>query len=235
MEESSGDVILVGQKEPNRTNITLDDFVVALKARLVHCEWPLVSIDPTPDTKISQMYHVRFEGGIQETAFGQALLEADYRLKEMNLGFASPGILGLTTLWDRWVESENDASGGENKINYRFWFYPINPHVVVREGVCVLRGLKVGVFAEVLAAIIGGNQIEDLKGCKDTVSDGWADDLSARFDDLCQTQSSFNRLRSLQELVGLSKALEILEEKPNLTFWLEKYLVEKVPHQDRLR
>ena len=38
------DVILVGERDPERSILTLDDFVVALRARFIHGKWPLVSI-----------------------------------------------------------------------------------------------------------------------------------------------------------------------------------------------
>lgn len=59
-DSATGDLILVGQKEQDRTVLTLDDLIVALRARFRYNEWPLVSIDPTPDTEKTQMQHIRF-------------------------------------------------------------------------------------------------------------------------------------------------------------------------------
>ena len=221
-----GDLILVGEHEQGRATLTLDDLVVALRARFRYNEWPLVSIDPTPDTEKTQMQHVRFEGGIQGTAFGQAMFEADYRLKELSMNLAEPGISSFQTAWDRnLAEVEGVTVPGQRQITSRFWFYPINPHVVVREGVCVVRGLKVGVFTEVLSAKIDGKPVEDIKAFKNAANDAFASDVSQRFDELCQTQPSFNRLRGLQELVAVSKALEELEKRPDLSYWLEQYVL----------
>jgi len=137
----SKDLILVGQREGGRAPVSLDDLVVALRARLRYNQWPLVSIDPTPETERTQTQHVRFEGGIQETAFGRAMYDADYRLKQMCMRLEEPGIEGLKTYWDRGVEEvKTGADPGEREINSRFWFYPTNPHVVVRQGVCVFEG-----------------------------------------------------------------------------------------------
>ena len=228
-DSNMGDLILVGEHEQGRVALTLDDLVVALRARFRYDEWPLVSIDPTPDTEKTHMQRVRFEGGIQDTPFGQAMFEADYRLKELGMGLVEPGISSFQTAWDRNVEeTESVTVPGQRQITSRFWFYPINPHVVVREGVCVVRGLKVGVFTEVLSAKIDRKLVEDTKVFKDATNDAFASDVSQRFDDLCQTQPSFNRLRGLQELVAVSKALEELEERPELSYWLEKYPLAKV-------
>jgi tetratricopeptide (TPR) repeat protein len=229
-DSTASDLILVGQREEGRAVLTLDDLVVALRARFRYNEWPLVSIDSTPDTEKTQMQHVRFEGGIQDTAFGQAMFDADYRLKEMGMGLQSRGVGSLRTYWDRSVEEmDSGTRAGERSINSRFWFYPINPHVVVREGICVVRGLKVGVFTEVMGAKIDGQRVEDLKNVKDQAGDAFATDVSQRFDELCRTQPPFNCLRGLQELVAVSKALEDLEERPDLSYWLERFVVAQKP------
>jgi tetratricopeptide (TPR) repeat protein len=81
----------------------------------------------------------------------------------------------------------------------------------------------VGVFTEVMAAKIDGNPVEDLKGFKDETGDAFANDVSRNFEDLCAEHPSFNSLRGLQELVAVSKALEELEQRPDLLYWLDKY------------
>jgi tetratricopeptide (TPR) repeat protein len=223
-DSTAGDLILVGKREEGRVALTLDDLVVALRARFRYNEWPLVSIDPTPDTEKTQMQHVRFEGGIEDTAFGQALFDADYRLKELSMGLSEPRISDFRTAWDREVEGiDSGGLSGQRHVSSRFWFYPITPHVVVREGICVARGLKVGVFTEVLSAEIDGRAVENAKEFRDTTNDAFAHDVSQRFDDLCRTQSSFSRLRGLQELVAVSKALEDSQDRPDVSYWLEKY------------
>jgi len=227
-DSNTSDLILVGEHEQGRAALTLDDLVVALRARFRYNEWPLVSIDPTPDTEKTQMQHVRFEGGIQDTAFGRAMFDADYRLKEMCMGLQPPGVEGLRTYWDRGVAEINRGTVvSERSVNSRFWFYPINPYVTVREGVCVVRGLKVSVFTEVMAAKIDGKPNDDLKGFKDQIGDAFAGDVSEKFESLCAAQPSFNLLRGLEELVAVSKALEELEKRPELSFWLEKYPLAK--------
>lgn len=225
---ATGDLILVGQKDQGRAVLTLDDVVVALRARFRYKEWPLVSIDPSPETEKTEVQHIRFEGGIDETSFGQTMYEADYRLKEIGMGLQAAGLAGMQTYWDRSVEEMDRGIGvAERNINSRFWFYPINPQVVVREGVCVVRGLKVGVFTEVMGAKIDGRPVEDLNGFKDQTGDAFANDVSERFEQLCGVQPSFNRLRGLQELVAVSKALEEMEQRPDLSYWLEKYQLVK--------
>ena len=67
------DVILVGIADGTLPSATFDDFVVALRARLLHNSWPLVSIDPVPEPDESKNQMVRFDGQIANTAFGKSL------------------------------------------------------------------------------------------------------------------------------------------------------------------
>jgi tetratricopeptide (TPR) repeat protein/peptidoglycan hydrolase-like protein with peptidoglycan-binding domain len=217
------DLILVGAREAGRAPLSLDDLVVALRARLVNGAWPLVSIDPLPNGKRQR---VRFEGGIEDTAFGQSLFEADYRLKEMVMGLVDSGVVGVRSVWDR--KTTKSTSGAESKIASRFWFYPTTPQVVVREGVSVIRGLQVAVFTEVLSATIAGSEMEDLHDFHDPVTDAFAAEVSTHFEALAVVHPSFNRLRGLQELVGLSVASEQLGSRPDLSWWLNDYPLPEV-------
>ena len=191
------DVILVGKRDPDRSILTLDDFVVALRARFIHGKWPLVSIDPTPETKKTDMQMVRFEGGIEDTQFGEDLFDADYRLKKIGMGLLPSGVAGLATYWDLGMERAKERSGSSHKIGSRFWFYPVLPSVSVREDVVAIRGLKVGVFTEVLSAEIDGKEIEDLSTFQDRAGDRFAKGVSEEFENLATVHPSFSRLHGL--------------------------------------
>ena len=222
------DVILVGERDPERSILTLDDFVVALRARFIHGKWPLVSIDPTPETEKTQMQIVRFEGGIENTQFGQDLFDADYRLKKIGMGLLPSGVQGLETYWDLGMERAKHGSGGSHKIGSRFWFYPVLPSVTVREDVVAIKGLKVGVFTEVLSAEIDGRKIEELSTFEDMAGDAFAKGISHNFEGLAKVHLSFARLQGLDEMVALTRAIEELEERPDLSFWLRDFRLKKV-------
>ena len=227
-DRKTGDVILVGQKDPRRATLTLDDFVVALRARFIRNQWPLVSIDPTEETKKTNMQIVRFEGGIEGTQFGEDLFEADFRLKKIGMGLLPPGIPNLKTYWDLAMEKAKEKAGASHKICSRFWFYPVLPSVTVREDVVAIKGLKVGVFTEVLSAEIDGKKIEDLSCLQDQTGEIFAKGVSDDFEQLARVHPSFLRLQGLDELVALTKAIEEMEEKPDLSFWLKEYPVKPV-------
>ncbi|HAV42563.1 TPA: hypothetical protein DCX15_00900, partial [bacterium] len=233
------DTILIGENDKSRATLTLDDFAVALRARFIHGKWPLVSIDPTEETKRTNMQIVRFEGGIEDTQFGQDLFDADYRLKKVGMGLLSPGIPVLKTCWDLWMEEAKEGAkrdtGGSRKIGSRSWFYPVLPSVSVREDVVAMKGLKVGVFTEVLSAEIDGKEIEDLSTFQDIKGDIFAKAVSERFEELSKVHPSFLRLWGLDEMVALTKAIEEMDERPDLDFWLKEYRVKKVKTPRKLK
>lgn len=79
------DLILVGRVVQGQASASLDDLVVALRARMLRHQWPTVSIDPTPATGRTGLQAVTFLGGIENSAFGRDLLQADIILKECSL------------------------------------------------------------------------------------------------------------------------------------------------------
>jgi hypothetical protein len=233
-DRKTGDVILVGIKDPTRAKLTLDDFVVALRARFIHNQWPLVSIDPTDETKETNRQIVRFEGDIEGTQFGEDLFEADFRLKKIGMGLLPAGIPNLKTYWDLAMEKAKKKADASHKICSRFWFYPVLPSVTVREDVVSIKGLKVGVFTEVLSAEIDGKRIEDLSTFQDETGEIFAKGVSDNFEQLARVHPSFLRLQGLDELVALTKAIEEMEEKPDLSFWLKEYRVKPVRTEKKI-
>lgn len=217
------DIILVGHHDPDRPPLTLDDFAVALRARFVHGAWPLVSIDPTEETKRTGLQRVRMEGGIEDTAFGADLLDADYRLKRIGMGLLPAGVPNFETYWELGAKRT-----GASKIEARFWFYPIISNVAVREDVVAAKGLKVGVFTEVLGAEIDGKPVADVTSFRDPSGDAFAEAVSARFEELGRAHPSFARTQGLNELLAVAKGLEDIEDRPDLTFWLDSYRAARV-------
>lgn len=227
-DQNTKDIILVGEKDKGRAILTLDDFVVALRARFIHGKWPLVSIDPTKDSKNTQMQIVRFEGGIDDTQFGEVLFNADYRLKQISMGLLPTGVPGLKSYWDLGMERVREDTIESSKIRSRFWFYPVLPSVSVREDVVAIKGLKVGVFTEVLSAEIDGKKIENLSTFNDSAGDMFAKTVSNNFEGLSKAHQSYLRLQGLLELVALTKAMAEMDKIPDLTFWIKEYRVKEL-------
>lgn len=141
------DAVIVGQRDPSGCELTLDDFVVALRARMIRGEWPLVSIDPLFDEngEMGEEQHVRFEGGIENTAFGNSLYEADFLLKLIGMNEADAGIPGLRTDEDLARRMIGAGQIGSYNVHCRYWFYPASLNVVVgEENVVSVNGMQAG-------------------------------------------------------------------------------------------
>ena len=164
-DDLQNDVILVGAPDSASPKLTLDDFVVGLRAVLKQKAWPLVSIDKTAETDATHIQHVRFDGGIEGTALGQALLEADVLLKKLALGIVPTDIWKIPSYFDLSYQQAKQHCVSEN-VSSRFWFYPLKPVLATRQGVCALKKQDICVFAQVMTANSNGTVIKDVPGEK---------------------------------------------------------------------
>jgi tetratricopeptide (TPR) repeat protein len=144
------------------------------------------------------------------------------------MGLIPPAIEGFKTYWEISVDRAKQKTTKSRNISLRFWFYPLLSFIGVKEDVVVIRGFKIGVFTEVLSAEIEGEKIENLSTFRDEAGDEFAEQISRRFEELSKAHPSFSRLQGLAELVGLTTAIEEMEEKPDLDWWLKEYKVKKI-------
>jgi hypothetical protein len=161
IDKDRGDWIIVGERDVNSSILTLDDLVVALRARFLHADAdPGVTIDPQSSDpsiklgdprlfKFATSQKVRFFGGIQKTHFGQVCYEADWLMKRVALGIERLGINNLRTYWDL-LQKEQSISHSSAFTTSRFWFYPIVNRVDVLGDVVLLEKFRMGVFTEIL-------------------------------------------------------------------------------------
>jgi hypothetical protein len=224
-EQRTRDLIVVGQINEGEARITLDDLVVALRALFVHQAWPLVSIDKTPETPQTGRQTVRFEGGIANTAFGKALLEADIALKQLALGLLPTEIWGLQSYFALSTAYAREQ-GKDEHVCSRFWYYPLNPSIAVRDGVFALGELLVGVRTQVMC--VNGQSITGLTAARDPLGDTFAESLTAHYRDLSIAYPAIGRLQVLFDLVALARGIQLLPSAPDLSYWLQTYPVARV-------
>ena len=200
-----------------------------MRARFVHGQWPVVSIDP-PTTRREPAYHtVRFEGGVRDTGFGLTLFEADYLLKKVGQGNVPTGVAAVPSEWALWLkQAQTQYASTEVNIGGRVWFFPILGATPVRENVAAYSGLKVGVFYEVLSATIDGRRVEDLTEIKSPTGEQFVTLVREHYDELAAMHPSWRRIKQLNELVALSRAIEVMDPRPDLSWWLESYPVARV-------
>jgi hypothetical protein len=155
-DDQTDDVILVGAVIDGQPKATLDDVVIALRARLRLDQWPTVSIDPNVATPKTRVQQVSFYGGLKGTSFGRDFLATDIILKEYSLGRlrAAGEVLSFKDWYVgnvkaelqansigvkhiRWIAPEHFTEASrpllgrevneEESCQCRFWFYPRDP------------------------------------------------------------------------------------------------------------
>jgi hypothetical protein len=228
-DRDSRDIIIVGQANAGESPISLDDFVVALRALFIHEAWPLVSIDKTPETHATGKQNVRFAGGIENTEFGKELLEADVVLKKLGLGHLKAGVWGVESYFDLFRKQWQGTGEGDH-VQSRFWFTAGEPICASRTGVAIVKKSTVGVETQVLAATKNGKPAADLSGVRDMIGDRFSVSMTANYDEVCQYFPEVGRVRALFNVVGLAAGIRKLWMMDNsirseLDYWLSNYTV----------
>jgi len=240
------DLILVGLAQSSMPPLTLDDLAVALRARLVHNEWPLVSIDPVADTERTRFQSVRFDGHLADTAFGRVLLDCDILLKRYSLQQLAPidgvrqynllvedsiradaeraGVALTGALWRAGKEGQS-ASMAEvgrdfvalDSYQARFWFYARQPYTPLNQDVFCIKELRLAVKSERNA---NGSPMSS-----HDPSEQYAHQWTEHFEELCLAHPVLKRLKGLYDLVSVAEAFREIGDGPPLTFLLHDYRV----------
>lgn len=202
----SGDPIVIGRAEASAPQLDLDSLVVAMRSVLALKQWPLVSIDPAPDTLTTGKQMVRLEGGIEDSRFGRDFVSADVRLKRLGLGLDHAA--GIDSYFEQ--RKKRLAPGGaQAEGRSRFWFYAVDPGLEQQGGVFLIRSLQLGVRAqEVSLGTLTGTE------SKDVAAEDFARQLSVGFPELTREYPEIARLERLYELVAVARGLEMTPERP---------------------
>lgn len=254
--DPAGDVVLVGRVVEGHAGATLDDLVVALRARLIHDEWPTVSLDPTADSAATGRHAVTWRGGIASCRFGADFLRADVFLKQLSLEATSKARLptfralledglkadlhrqGVEVVGVEWRDMRtldsrlkpllDSAVDSAEAYQARFWFAPQQPRFVAREGVFSIDTLQLGVEVELLSS--GARPDADQRGASALVdaSHAFASSLTQTIAGLMAANASVNRLKILYDLVAVAEGIRHLENVPDLSYFVRHYVVKRV-------
>ncbi len=240
LDGESADWILVGERDPDAAVLTLDDLVVALRARFLHpVQDPGVTIDPSKCQISSKSANfewcphvspqkVRFFGGINGTRFGKVCFDADWLMKRVSFGLDKLEVENLQIFYELVVQEHRASERGATKVSSRFWFFPIINRVNVFDDVVLLEKLRMGVFTEVMYAEVDGKPLADLDSFQDGPSESFSRSFSDNFDAAAKTNEVLDTLRGLTRLAALSKGLVQSDNSADMTFWLKNYPVAQV-------
>lgn len=221
-DSARGDVILVGRHLDDRARLTLDDLVVALRARLRYNKWPLVRPDVIPESPETRELFVRMEGGIANTAFAQDLVAATDWLATLGAGLAKNPPKDLRSCWDR-VNLKSPSPDTPNQLAARLWLFPFVRKALLSNGVCIFSGFDLEVYPQVIMAAADGKMVREFYRKPEPAVDDFAKEAAGRLDDLYAASPALNRLRGLYQLVVAAEAVSSLRPRPDLSWWLMDY------------
>lgn len=229
------DIIIVGTEDARFPDLTLDDFISALKAKLVLGQWPVVSLEPDHNTEKDNQLTVRFEGGVVNTGFGKDLLEADYVLKKIVLGSHPTKIDGLKSYWDIGMEMAKQDPENIQNIKSGLWLFPVIANVIVDDNVVEIKRVDLEVFPGGYHSIY--QKFHGVK--KGTVEDKSATEFSAnlrsKFHELVNKYPLFTRLYALGCFVALAAAIDDAGQEASFNWWMNNYNVRTVKTLSRIK
>lgn len=246
-----GDIILVGLALPQLPVATLDDLAVALRARCIHNEFPLVSIDPTDETDKTGLQKVRFGGHLSNTPFGRDLLDCDILLKKYSLQHVDPvsvvppynSILekdiranaakeGTTVTRIRWLKGDQTSATlknhrgvaikGKNLYQARFWFHVNEPY----NAACKPGGTRPEIFCirELKLRLESQDTYENKSRSQHLARELYCDYWTKYFDEVCRVYPVLKRLKVLYDLVATADVIRIIDSKIEKQSYLKHLL-----------
>lgn len=230
VDRKSGDSILLGERDPSRPALHLDDLVVALRSVFVHGgdEAPGVSIEPRGDPGVAEAQDVVYFGGLERTRFGRVCFEADYLMKRIGLGLQPVRTEGFESYFDLARAEARELGGPRSEVSSRFWFYPIVARVVTAGDGVFLDRCEIVVLTEILDARVDGLPVSEPETFAHQPAERFARSFSERLPELGQEYPILRDLENLTQLVALVQGLAKMEHQPDLSFWLDGWRPEPV-------
>jgi hypothetical protein len=205
-----------------RAVMLLDDLLVALRTARQAAQGGIsCSIDPTPEGLGRLQAYVRklhtignpqttiagicdslgpqkisLQNVPATTHFARVLVAADYRMKRLAMGFEPAPIHGLPS----YMNMISAGRTGMNNMLPRWWLAPhYEPLLKAPDGLAwEIRGAAVKAMAE--DDFLAANGSRQHTGKASPVAQRWADQMTARFEDLSRAEPIFAQLRNCMDL-----------------------------------
>jgi hypothetical protein len=234
------DLILIGLAVPGLPAARWDDFVVALRSRVLYHTDLSVSIDPAADTPQTRLQNVTFSKHLEDTPFGQDFLQCDILLKQYSLEQLEPvpGVPSYRRLVEDAIRAKarrerakvldvqwhvgdegrqasqvyrGKSASGSNVYQARFWFKIREPY----QAFCRPTTDRPEVFRidEVALKI----DSEDVLGTETKASrqcrQAFADNWTEHFAEACAKYPNLKKLKTLYDLTAVADAIWRLQEQ----------------------
>lgn len=120
-------IVFIGKTNTSAPKFNKDDLAVTIKSVIFNNTIPTVSLETQPgDTNSTQPMKVVYSTDLEDTKFGQIILEADYKMKQYSQGYNADGsvlvssVPGYKSFWQRY--QENGFTPGF--FSSRWWITP---------------------------------------------------------------------------------------------------------------
>jgi hypothetical protein len=212
-----------------RPVMLLDDLLVAMRTARQAAQGGIsCSIDPTPEglqrlrTHVSKLHTIgnpqTTVAGICDTLgpqkitlqnipgstnFARVMVAADYRMKRLAMGFEPAPVHGLPN----YMQMLSGSKTGMSNMLPRWWLAPqYQPVLKSADGLAwELRGAGVKAMAE--EDFLTANGSREHTGKANPMAQRWADQMTARYEELSRAEPIFGQLRNCMELAIVAALL----------------------------
>jgi RHS repeat-associated protein len=212
-DEGNQTLVLLGEKTTALPSISASDLAVALKSIFISHEYPAFSLDPAdPANPFGPYQQAVYYGPMEGTNFGQAMFDADWKLKEYSFGVSRDEngqiqeilseVPGYKDIFDLNFEREP-----ENREScYRFWITPEDLPVYQKDGALYFGNIKMKVNTEKMYQA-GKQGLVSSGGKQDPSAEKFAAHFTEHYDEFASEEPAFARVRELAKAVALAKWL----------------------------
>jgi hypothetical protein len=220
-DSANKDHVLVGISRPGQQRLRLDHFVAALRAVIDHKQFPEVSIDPPGPGGTPGKQPVNFKGGIENTALGQAMYQADVQLKRLALGKVSGQVWNVPSYLQLAADFAQNT-GKLSDVHSKFYF--------VGGTTAIDGGASLGVVTiHRLSARIQAEVVQGVKGESDSLGLQFASALSGSLPDLALEYPALASVAPIMKMVAIARVLDEAATAAPLTYWRQTYRLPVVP------
>lgn len=226
-------LILLGEENVSLPGLQASDLAVALRSVFAEHQYPAFSLDPAdPQNPRGPYLKPVYYGPVEGTGFGQAMFEADWKLKEYSFGLRRnadgseariiSSVPGYQDIFDLSLAAGEDR--GETFM--RFWITP--------EEVPLYRGDNSLFFGPVLMQVnteemfLTSKGLASSGGKQNPVAEKFAAHFTEHYDAFAREEESFARVKELAKAVAVAGWLYEAGIPIDLS-WTEPYLQEQVP------
>lgn len=191
-------IVFVGRTNTSAPQFNKDDLAVAIKVLFFDNVIPAVSLEPSTN---SAYMDAVFTGDLEDTKFGQVLLDADYKLKQYMHGYdvnndpISSSVPTYKSVLQRYIDLGPGLTGNSS----RWWIVP--DLISLKKDDSTDSFVFDDVEMEVLTEPQSGSNLANWN----QAAEDFADDLTANYDDYAEETPEFYEVKQLAKIVAVVK------------------------------